>query len=50
VITGGMIPKVDACLRVLDRVARASILDGGRPHAISEHLLEGHTFGTVFSA
>jgi acetylglutamate kinase len=50
VITGGMIPKVDACLRVLDRVAQASILDGGRPHAISEHLLDGHTFGTVFSA
>jgi acetylglutamate kinase len=50
VITGGMIPKVDACLRVLDRVPRASILDGARPHAIVEHLLEGRTFGTTFTA
>jgi acetylglutamate kinase len=50
VISGGMIPKVDACLRVLDRVPRATILDGGRPHAIVEHLLEGRTAGTVFTA
>ena len=50
VISGGMIPKVDACLRVLDRVPQATILDGGRPHAIVEHLLEGRTSGTVFTA
>jgi acetylglutamate kinase len=50
VISGGMIPKVDACLRVLDRVPRATILDGGSPHAIVEHLLEGRTAGTVFTA
>jgi acetylglutamate kinase len=50
VISGGMIPKVDACLRVLDRVPRATILDGGSPHAIVEHLLEGRTPGTVFTA
>jgi acetylglutamate kinase len=50
VISGGMIPKVDACLRVLDLVPRATILDGGRPHAIVEHLLEGRTPGTVFTA
>ena len=50
VISGGMIPKVDACLRVLDRVPQATILDGGRPHAIVEHLLEGRTPGTVFTA
>jgi acetylglutamate kinase len=50
VITGGMIPKVEACLRVLDRVPRAAILDGGHAHAIVAHLLEGGTGGTVFTA
>jgi len=50
VISGGMIPKVEACLRALDRVPRATILDGGRPHAIVEHLLEDRTPGTVFTA
>jgi acetylglutamate kinase len=50
VISGGMIPKVDACLRSLDRVARASILDGGRPHAIMEELLARCAAGTVFTA
>ena len=41
---------LDACLRVLDRVPQATILDGGRPHALVEHLLEGRTPGTVFTA
>jgi acetylglutamate kinase len=50
VISGGMIPKVDACLNCLDRVARATILDGSDPHAIVGHLLEGRTPGTVFTA
>ena len=50
VISGGMIPKVEACLRALDRVPQATILDGERPHAIVEHLLEGRTPGTVFTA
>ncbi len=50
VISGGMIPKVEACLRCLDRVAQATILDGGQPHAIVEHLLHGRTAGTVFKA
>lgn len=48
VISGGMIPKVDACLTALDKVPQAVILDGGREHAIMEHLLHGHTAGTVF--
>lgn len=50
VIYGGMIPKVEACLRVLDRVPQATILDGGHPHAIVEHLLHNRTAGTVFTA
>lgn len=48
IISGGMIPKVEACLHCLDRVGQATILDGGRLHAIVEHLLEGRTAGTVF--
>jgi acetylglutamate kinase len=51
VITGGFIPKVEACLSALDRdpgVPEAVILDGGRPHAIVEHLIERATAGTVF--
>ncbi|HEV2125614.1 MAG TPA: acetylglutamate kinase [Chloroflexota bacterium] len=50
VITGGMIPKVNACLTALDKVPQAVILDGGQPHAIVEHLLQGKTAGTVFSS
>jgi acetylglutamate kinase len=50
VISGGMIPKVEACLRCLDRVPRATILDGGHPHAIVEHLLQDRTPGTVFTS
>jgi acetylglutamate kinase len=49
-ISGGMIPKVEACLRALDRVPRASIVDGGAPHALVEHLLHGQPVGTVFTA
>jgi len=52
-ISGGMIPKVEACLAALDGapgVPHATILDGGRPHALVEHLLEGRTAGTVFIA
>jgi acetylglutamate kinase len=51
VISGGFIPKVEACLTALDRVPgvpEAVILDGGRPHAIVGHLFERSTAGTVF--
>jgi len=50
VITGGFIPKVDACTSALDRVPEVAILDGSRPHAIFEHLIERRTAGTVFMA
>ena len=49
-ISGGMIPKVEACLRCLDRVPRASIVDGAVPHALVKHLIKGEPLGTVFSA
>jgi acetylglutamate kinase len=50
VITGGFIPKVEACLSALDRVPESVILDGGHAHAIVEHLIEHRTSGTVFTA
>ena len=34
VISGGMIPKVEACLRALPRVRQARIVDGREPHAV----------------
>ena len=33
-ISGGMIPKVEACIRALRHVPSASIVDGRRPHAL----------------
>ncbi|MAG36851.1 MAG: acetylglutamate kinase [Dehalococcoidia bacterium] len=48
VITGGMIPKVEACLRCLDGVPEAVILDGSVPHVLRDHILGSATAGTVF--
>ena len=45
VISGGMIPKVEACLRALDHVTSALIVDGRRPHALRE-CITGETLGT----
>lgn len=47
VITGGMIPKVEACLRALSTVAAAQIVDGRRPHALLEALADPSSVGTV---
>ncbi|RLT56906.1 MAG: acetylglutamate kinase [Chloroflexi bacterium] len=47
-ISGGMIPKVDACLRALDGGARAAIADGSDADAIGVHLRSQATSGTVF--
>lgn len=44
-VAGGMIPKVEACLRALERVPAARIVDGRRPHALLE-CLEGMPLGT----
>ena len=41
-VTGGMIPKLEACLRALDVVPLAHIVDGRTPHAL---LLELFTEG-----
>jgi len=49
VISGGMIPKVQACLRALQGAANAVILDGRRPHSLREWAA-GQAGGTVISA
>jgi len=47
VITGGMVPKVEACFDALDAGARrAVILDGRDPHALTDDAL-GRTAGTA---
>lgn len=47
VVTGGMIPKVDACLRALDTVPRAHIIDGREPHALIRELFTDRGVGTM---
>ncbi len=49
-ISGGMIPKVTACLDALAGVPSAHIVDGREPHAILRQLLTLETVGTQFSA
>ncbi len=45
VASGGMIPKLNACLRALDCTSVACIIDGRKPHALIEEL-EGQGSGT----
>ena len=47
VISGGMIPKVETCLRAVETGSEAAvILDGRVPHAILLELFTEHGFGT----
>ena len=47
VISGGMIPKIEACLRALDAGAgKSHIIDGRLPHAILLELLTSNGIGT----
>lgn len=41
VISGGMIPKVNACLKALNAGARARIIDGRKPHALLKEIQGG---------
>ena len=51
VISGGMIPKTEACLRALDEgVRKAHILDGRLPHALLLELLTSSGVGTQIVA
>jgi acetylglutamate kinase len=50
VVSGGMIPKVRACLRALSGVARAHIIDGRVPHALLRELFTDTGVGTMISS
>ena len=47
VISGGMIPKLDACFIALETVQRAHIIDGRIPHAIIRELYTDSGVGTM---
>lgn len=49
VISGGMIPKVQACLRGLAGAKASHIIDGRVPHAIIQDLFTDRGVGTRFS-
>jgi acetylglutamate kinase len=46
-VTGGMIPKLQACLRALDVVPLAHIVDGRTPHALLLELFTESGIGTM---
>jgi acetylglutamate kinase len=46
-VTGGMIPKLEACLRSLDNVPFAHIVDGRTPHALLLELFTESGIGTM---
>ena len=47
VVTGGMIPKVRACVRALTTVGRTHIIDGRVPHALLRELFTDRGVGTM---
>lgn len=47
VISGGMVPKAEACLRALAGVKRSHIIDGRAPHALLRELLTRSGVGTM---
>lgn len=49
-IHGGMIPKVEACVRALDTVGQVHILDGRVPNALLKALFTDAAVGTMFSS
>jgi acetylglutamate kinase len=49
-IRGGMIPKIEACLRALERVPRAHVLDGRVPHALIRELFTHEGVGTMLTS
>jgi len=46
-VTGGMIPKLESCLRALDGVALAHIVDGRTPHSLLLELFTEAGIGTM---
>jgi acetylglutamate kinase len=49
-IRGGMIPKIQACLRALETVPRAHVLDGRVPHALIRELFTREGVGTMLTS
>ena len=49
IIRGGMIPKLDACLRALETSSSADIIDGREPEALL-NCIQGRSIGTRISA
>lgn len=49
VISGGMIPKVQACLRALDGVRRTHIIDGRVSHALVREMFTNVGVGTMIT-
>jgi acetylglutamate kinase len=47
VVSGGMIPKVNACLEALSAVSRVHIVDGGEPHVLLRELFTDQGAGTM---
>ena len=47
-ISGGMIPKVTACLDAMKKAGSAHIVDGREPHAVLRQLLGNERVGTWF--
>ena len=47
--SGGMIPKIEACIRALDTVPRAHILDGRVRHALLGELFTDAGVGTMIA-
>lgn len=48
-ISGGMIPKIQACLRALETVPRVHVLDGRVPHALIRELFTREGVGTMLT-
>ena len=46
-VAGGMIPKLQSCLRALDAVPFAHIIDGRTPHSLLVELFTDHGIGTM---
>lgn len=50
VVSGGMIPKVQACMKALEGAERAHIIDGREPHALIRELYTDRGIGTMIIA
>jgi acetylglutamate kinase len=48
-ISGGMVPKAQACLRALDTTERVHIVDGREPHVLIRELLTHEGAGTMIT-